>query len=745
MSQFQKNDKLKKKIMPDNKKLLKKVSKEEYEFKKPNKQNEKEKEKEKKEKEKEKKEKEKEKEKKEKEKKEKEKEKALNIVKEKLSEKIITNEPIEKEMLKGQEHKEHKEEETKEENIIETNIEVSSNNNSLSPRKDKDVIEIKPREAYLKEKMMKMNYSAKLINTINKSLDNQIKNIHNELMDNQVLITAVSKNIKKLINSPTSLSSVDFLRKGNFDTKSKLKTIKELKNEEEKIKNNLKQLLENEKLIKDESFSKLYSLKQSQSNLSLDRILKIEQLKKIDSKKNSCINQINEIEFKINEIINNNNELTRKNKMKLFLDNFERDREIAEIRAKKYYKESKQISLRMEKDIQQIVGKVKKEIEEKEKEDQKKKLEMLEDFKKKEKAIEQKRYKEYIKKALVFKNFVADKPKLKIKDYLFSKKSEKYMKEEAKAIRLENNKRKAYMKSVTKEELNEFANNFNENKEKHNSIKEEKRQKLFSEWKERKGLLPTYVSSFSEAASNEAKKLEEEEILKGERIQTLIKLKKDFSNQIKEEKQPPINKKLKQKRLEEIDKLENPKNFLVKATLSKRKKKRILLKKRDPNKPSRFKWKLKLEEDPFEKINKSDSISDSFIRKPKKIRVSSSFENKEHKPLDKKIDYLREMTIKREEKEKRRNLEGINLSSPKSREKKWNAIINKFDGNIMENVNNIKQKADHLEQEASMKEKILNLNGGIENNPELGQKVSCLLIDSIEAKLSILNKITQDK
>jgi hypothetical protein len=644
MSQFQKNDKLKKNFVTDNKKLLKNFSKEEYEFKKPNKQNEK----------------------------EREKEKAINLAKERLSERIITNEPIEKEMLKGQEHKEHKEhkEETKEENIVEMNAEIPTSNNSLSsPRKEKDVIEIKPRESYLKEKMLKMNCSAKLINTINRSLDNQVKNIHNEIMDNQVLITAVSKNIHKLINSPEPLSSGDIPRTRNFDIKSKLKTIKELKIEEDNIKNNLKKLLENEKLIKDESFAKLYNLKQSQSNLSLDKILKLEKLKKIDSKKNTYMNQINEIEFKINEIMNNYNELTRKTKLKNFLDNFERDREIAEIRAKKYYKESKQISLRMEKDIQQIIGRVKKEIEEKEKVDQKKKLEMLEDFKKKEKAIEQKRYKEYMKKASAFKNFVSDKPKLKIKDYLFSKKSEKYLEEEAKVIRLENNKRKAYMKSITKEELNEFSNNFNENKEKHNTIKEEKKHKLFSEWRERKGLLPTYKSSFSEAAYDEAKKLEEEEIMRGERIQTLIKLRKDFSNQIKEEKQPPINKKLKQKRLDEINKLENPKIFLVKATLSKRKKKRVLLKKRDPNKPSRFKWKLKLEEDPLEKLNKSDTVNDSLIKKPKKIRVSSSFQNKDHKPLDKKIDYLREMTIKREEKEKIRNLEGTNLSLPKSREK----------------------------------------------------------------------------
>ena len=749
MSSFPKNEKTKKQVEIESKKSPKRISKEESDQKKQNKPIEK----------------------------ERQREKTIRLSKEKLNEKIITNEPIEKEMLKGQEHKE---EENKEEknindlnssinNNINNNIEIS-NFNLISPRndkndridridridkndrndkndkdkekdKDKDTIEVKPRETYLKEKIMKMNYNEKLFLSINKSLDNQVKSIHNDILDNQVLITTISKNNNKKPYLPESLSAGDITNLRNYDSKFKLKTIKELKNEEENIKNNLKQLLENEKLIKDESFTKLYSLKQSQSNLSLDKILKIEKLKKIENKKNAYIQQINEIDFKINEIMNNNkNELLRKNKLKSFIDNFERDKEIAEIRAKKYYKESKQISLRMEKDIKKIVDKVKKELEEKEKEDKKKKLNILKDFKKKEKYIEQKRYQEYMKKVLSFKNFILEKPKLKLKDYLFNKNAEKFLQEEAKVIRLENNKRKAYMKSITKEELNEFSNNFNENKEKYNSIKQAKRHKLFNEWKERKNLLPTYVSSFSEAANIENKKLEEEELLKEERIHTLIQLKKDFSNQIKEEKQPPINKKLKQKRLDEINKLENPKLFIVKDTLSKRKKKRVILKKRDPNKPSRFKWKLKLDDDPFDKLNKSDSINDTLIKKPKKIKVSFSFENKEHKPVEKKIDYLREMAIKREEKERKKS---INLTQPKSNGQKWDKIINQFDGNIIENVNNVKQKADFLEKKAIMNEKILNLNGGIENNPELGQKVSSLLIDSIEAKLSILNKITK--
>ena len=134
-----------------------------------------------------------------------------------------------------------------------------------------------------------------------------------------------------------------------------------------------------------------------------------------------------------------------------------------------------------------------------------------------------------------------------------------------------------------------------------------------------------------------------------------------------------------------------------------------------------------------------------YLEGQKKIKVSSSFETKIHKPVEKKIDYLREMTIKREEKEKKNSNISNTLSPQKNNGQKWDKIINQFNGNIIENVNNIKQQADFLEKEAFMKEKILNLNGGIENNPELGQKVSSLLIDSIEAKLSILTKITHEK
>ena len=210
-------DKNKKKLEIENKKPPKKMVKEDSEQKKQNKNIEKERKKEKR-------------------------EKTIKISKEKekekLSEKIITNEPIEKEMLKGQEHKE--EDNNKEEkNINELNISINNNiieiPNINSPRNDKDTIEIKPRESYLKEKIMKMNYSAELFTSINKSLDNQVKSINNEYLDNRILITTITKKNNKRAYLPESLSSGDLPTLKDFESKSKLKTIKELKNEEEII------------------------------------------------------------------------------------------------------------------------------------------------------------------------------------------------------------------------------------------------------------------------------------------------------------------------------------------------------------------------------------------------------------------------------------------------------------------------------------------------------------------------------
>lgn len=64
---------------------------------------------------------------------------------------------------------------------------------------------------------------------------------------------------------------------------------------------------------------------------------------------------------------------------------------------------------------------------------------------------------------------------------------------------------------------------------------------------------------------------------------------------------------------------------------------------------------------------------------------------------------------------------------------------------LIENVEQIKIRAHAIEEQAKMKEKFLQLNGGTEKNPELGENVSNMLIDAIKAKLTILESISKKK
>ncbi len=72
-------------------------------------------------------------------------------------------------------------------------------------------------------------------------------------------------------------------------------------------------------------------------------------------------------------------------------------------------------------------------------------------------------------------------------------------------------------------------------------------------------------------------------------------------------------------------------------------------------------------------------------------------------------------------------------------------MINNDKYSLIENVEQIKIKAHMLEENAKMKEKFIQLNGGTEKNPELGENVSNMLIDAIKAKLTILENISKKK
>ena len=411
-------------------------------------------------------------------------------------------------------------------------------------------------------------------------------------------------------------------------------------------------------------------------------------------------------------------ELSRKNRIKNYLQNFEKDKKIIESRAKKYYKESIERNKRIENDLNKKYDKMKKEREAKIAEEKAKQIDNLKKMKEKEKLIIEKRCKENDEIYNKYKPYISRKMKENIKDYLFIKKEETFKNDEKKLVEKENLKRKEKMK-LDFNEINEFEKNVNLFQEKTKTEQDERKKKLFSEWKERKKSLPVYTlnldrnkEEFDEDNNNDNK---ENGIITARDKQDKMRL---FAYNIKNNKQPEINEKLKNKRILLIQSIENPK-MAVKLS-----------------------HKLL-----FQKYKKFSNDSNNEIKHKnnliKEIKLNNSLSPKRSKkrlfplhPKSKiKIDYLTEMIIK---KEKKKSLSTEKELTEDFNKEKWNKEINDKNGSVTENINFVKEKAKIMDNKIKQKEQYLKLTGGVENRPEVGQEMSKLIIDSIGAKLSIL-------
>ena len=626
---------------------------------------------------------------------------------------------MEKKMYEGQEH------------IEETQVEQKNIEEEKPKEIPKKEMLIKPRETYLQEKISKMNCNKNLMSNIRKELGDKVKTV---IKEDNVLITEVPKDLNKFMQKVDSKSGKNIFQ--NYFNKQKYKEVKKLNDELSILRKNYAQLDENEKLLQDEGFIQLNN-SQKESTL-FDKSIKVQQLKLIQDKKEKMGEKIKSLEYEIKNIMENQKLLTNKEKVKEFLDNFERDKEIVEIRAKKYLKESKERDQRMQNDINQLIEKRKKEIEEKDKEEKNIKEEKLRKFKEQEKAIEQKQSKLSEEIFIKYKPYINQKPEKTKKNYLYNQRYENFLKKEEKLFKDKFNKNKKEKDKIKYkfEDIDKFAVEYDEKLENRKYEQEQKSMELSEQWAKNRGKLPK--SNYVPENEKLDKSLDEEKI----RIEDTRSY--QYGKNIRENMIPEIDIKKKREREAIIFSLEDPKNANKKYTLNKQKKNRIILKKRDNSKPSKYKWKLKLEENEADK--KEEAINQNLIRKPKKINLQPITRTSTQIP-EKKPDYLQEIINKKEE--KKRVMSSIERDSNyeiddiNKKSKKWEKEINNKGGSLIENINNVQEKAKIIDQEADLKEKLLHVNGGIENNPELGRKVSNLLIDSIQAKINILKKMNQ--
>ena len=673
---------------------------------------------------------------------------------------INNTKEVEKQFLEGEEHKEIKESHSLRTNLTEI-MSLKEDNNSA-------------KQIFLKDKISKMKIDKNLLNGINKSMDKQMKNVENDILENHILMTEVPKNLNKLLSHSSQRIPIT-----NFEKKNKLKTIKDLQVEKESLNLKLQKIISNEKILDNEGY--LHSDGISGSISPVDQKIYNSKKKLLNEKKNELLNKIDQIEDKLKQIIINGDESTRKERIKNYLENFERDKEIIETRAKKYFQETKERNQRIANDLNKKAEKIKKEIYEKCKEEELKKNKILKKLKEQEKAVVQKRTKINDEKVNMYKPFLKNKfPKDNIRQYLFVKKDEEYQEKEKNLVDKENIKRKEKMK-MDFNEINEFEKNVINNREKFGLEIAERKKKLILEWKERKGILPTYISRKQEMVQDELKKEMEMKEHKKELTLALKQKKILFGNKIKNHKQPEINDKLKTQRTNLIKSLENTRLAVKEYFLIHRKKKfeELLNNKKENqenqeneeetenkennetkennenkeirdintvNSKRRIKFKLKTNES----INK---LNDSVQSTEKKNTLSPiKIVYPVHPKPQTKIDYLSEMRIEKEKKEKQKNLKRNALSSQKTdgsnndhvlNNERWDKVVNSNKGSLMQNINIVKEKAKIMDDEIKQKEKILKLNGGVGNNPEIGEKISNLIIDSIEAKLSILNKFNE--
>ena len=688
---------------------------------------------------------------------------SVNDIEEDDLENINNNKEVEKQYLEGEEHKEIQENPSLRPNLTEIMIPKEENNSA--------------KQIFLKDKLSKMKIDKNLLQGINKSMDKQMKNVENDILENQILITEVPKQLNKVLSH-----SLQKFPTTNFEKKNKLKTIKDLQIEKDTLNLKLKKIISNENLLENDGYLHV----EGKSAISqVDQRIYNSKKKLLNDKKNELLNKIEQIEDKLKQIIINGDESSRKERIKNYIENFERDKEIIETRAKKYFQETKERNQRIANDLNKKAEKIKKEMYEKRREEELKKNEILKKLKEQEKAAVQKRAKINDEKANKFKPFLKNKfPKENVRNYLFYKKDEEYQEKEKNLVDIENIKRKEKMK-MDFNELNKFEKNVINNREKFGIENAERKKKLILEWKERKGALPNYISHKQEMVQNELKKEMENEEYKKELNLALKQKKMLFGYKIKNRKQPEINNKLKNQRINLIKSLENPRLAVKEYFLIQRQKRQEEL---DNKKENKDKDKVNQEnegnEEDTEKNENKENDENKEIKESKDIKVIiknrstkiklknnasinqfndsiKSIEKKNslspikivypfHPKPQTKIDYLSEMRIEKEKKKgKHKNMIRNALSNQKNdsdfndqalNSERWEKVFNSDRGSLMENINLVKEKAKIIEDEVKQKEQILKFNGGVVNNPEIGQKISDLIIDSIEAKLSILNK-----
>ena len=603
--------------------------------------------------------------------------------------------------------------ESKTESKKDLNLEVNNNNqNNISTLSNKILItEVKEnlpqRKDYLNEKLKKLNISEILKRGVSSGILKTNENIRNDFMSFKLDVNKKARNI----NSILDLKDID---SSKVLSKERLKQLKQLKVSEENTKVSLKKLEVNRQLILEES------QKGIKSGIVEENIRKAK-INDIDDKKKILERKLENINIQVEKIFDNNKP-SKKELINKFLENFEKNKSEYKLKVKEYEKKTNEIKLKMEQDKMRSSEKRENEFNKKEKEDLEKKERLFNERKEKEKQIVLKRKKEIDDKMEKTKQYIKEKLEKSERDYLYNKNKEKFELQEMQLINRINMQKKEI---ITQEEIKELSDKIKEQKEILEQESKEKSIKLHEMWNNRSQVLPNYKSQISKICEEEDKEKYNLN-LKKEKIALLEKEKLEYSK--KNIPKTYINPKLKQIREKKLIKID--KNNVLLTEKNNRERNEIFY----IQPPKRKNPIITLSND-MERYDESldEEINVLISKRPKKFLKPLQIL---HPPLEKPINYLDELIRNRrnEGKYKKRKKFKINFNNTEVQT-----------GNkVLEQINMIKAQTDLLDNEVQQKKEYMKLNGGYQKNPLMGDKLGDMLIESIHAKIDVINQLNGD-
>lgn len=473
----------------------------------------------------------------------------------------------------------------------------------------------------------------------------------------------------------------------------------------------MNQVTQNQKALINESFLNM-------SNSQIESNIRTDQIKKLKKKEALLKDKLNEIKLQVSRVIDEEKKINRKNNIKEFIDKYEHDRNEMFIDKVHHFEEqSNLLKQKRMNDLNKSTERRIKKIEEIEQNEKERKAKFLQDQRLKELAIMRRRKKENDEQMKVYKvnNF---KPK-EISSYLYFKMKDQYITETNRHYE----KAKVLQKGqlVTKEEIGDLRKKIKERKLALEKEAIDKTHMMKEMWKNRSLVIPTYKSPILNILKEEEIKQKEQNEI--EKTKNVLKAKERALYCKERVPKPKFNPKIRREREERIFRMNKTEKTRVKIIRQELARVRARVKEKQLESRNRMK-KLKKSKSAID-INENKYIStieNILSKKSKRIQIPP-IKRKVVPP--KSIDYLSELR-------KQKKIHPINYN--------WNKILD-TKGNKIQNLQVIKNKIDAIDEKVRLQKEFMRLNGGYEKNPDIGENIGNMIIDSIKGKLIIINTL----